>query len=564
MTIPDAMTGRAPRLPAVVAAQTILAAGLLAWSVSGSRWGAVALVVAGCLIAPVAGRRHGDAGRWYGRLRFAWTRSRRRVDGLAPPPFDIPIDTGSGRRTGPHVAADPDSIGARWAGDTLITVIRVAPGSSTLTWLTPESASVADPSGQFIPLHALADSLCSFEIRLASIDVIGHGIRTWGTDRIAQIYHRTLGPLAATAHRTVLVVIRLNPSDCPDAIRRRGGGAVGAMRTATVATRRVAARLAAGGLKVSMLSAAEIAACTELLADGVRISDMAEHRESVDHRHLRFRSAMIDPTSIVPILDTVWANAAVSTTITLRLRADPDGTPVVGGLVRFAELPSAGRTVDAWPAGLTGLPDHQFDALAAGLPIGAAGDLDRRLLVSRGTDADALLHTLRFPAGGCGQLVGADRVGRAVAVPLFAPAVESVTIVAGRHLLGQVLLRAIAVGASVTVHTVSPARWHRLVESVGDPSRLGLHPDRAPTHGHRVAVYDGLTAPPPLPGTTHVIVVDPDDADPDDTPVDHVAPGALVLREIPGVPQEIRVITADTTITVTVVATAAEWALTAT
>jgi hypothetical protein len=119
-----------------------------------------------------------------------------------------------------------------------------------------------------------------------------------------------------------------------------------------------------------------------------------------------------------------------------------------------------------------------------------------------------------------------------------------------------VILRAIAIGAAVTVHSVRPAQWHNLIAQVGDLRRLALSSDRvqAPL-GHRVAVYDGLTPPPAEPHTTHLTVLAPDDP----RVTDLVPDAAVILRQNPRAPQDISVTTANERVAVTMVATPDEW-----
>lgn len=545
-------------LATLVLIETVLAAGLVGWAVSGSTLGAIALLLAALAslaLIPLRGRRSMVAA-WSHRIGFRWARAQRGAADLVPASFDIPAGPQTGRTPLRTPTSVTDTIGARWVGDTLITVLRVSPATPAVTYLTPAGAAVNDPTGQVVPLDALAECINPFDIRLDSIEVISHGVRSWGGGTIAQTYHRTLGPLAATAHRSVLVVLRLNPLDCADAVARRGGGAVGALRTATISTRRVANRLSESGLRVSILNAAEITTVTTQLSEGAPIDDMGEEWDSIAAGELRFRSALIDPDLLASVMSTIWVNTALSTTTTVRLRHDAEGALEVSGMVRFAELPTAGRTADPLPAGLTVLEGHQFDALAASLPIAVPGRLDRRLRCAHGDDALALLRSMRIPAGGCGQLVGADHSGRAVAVPLLGPDVRAVALCAGPQVVGQVILRAIAIGAAVTVHSVRPAQWHNLIAQVGDLRRLALSSDRvqAPL-GHRVAVYDGLTPPPAEPHTTHLTVLAPDDP----RVTDLVPDAAVILRQNPRAPQDISVTTANERVAVTMVATPDEW-----
>ncbi|MGC5256613.1 type VII secretion protein EccE [Gordonia sp. DT218] len=546
-------------LQTFVLIEVVLGVGLIVWATSDSALGWIALLVAAVTSLALIPFRGGRSvvGGWAQRWGFVWARSRRRSTDLAPVPFDIPAGPQQGARTSMRTpAGGGDTIGARWAGDTLITVLRVSPGSPAATFLTPGTADVTDPTGQVVPLDALAECINPFDIPLDSIEVISHGVRSWGSGPIAQTYHRTLGPLAATAHRSVLVVLRLNPLDCADAVARRGGGAVGALRTATITSRRVARRLTESGLRVSLLSGAEITAVTGQLSEGLALDDMAEQWDSIGSGQLRFRSAAIEPQSIGSVLSTVWVNSALSTTATVRLRHDPDGVLEVTGMVRFAELPSAKRSVESWPDGLTPLDGHQFDALAASLPISIPARLDRTLGAVHGAEADRLLRALSLPAGGCGQLVGADHSGRAVAVPLLGPDLRSVAITAGPQLVSQVTLRAVAIGASVTVHTVRPGQWQHLVAAVGDLRQLALSSDRVRSpSGHRVVIFDGLTGPPPEANTTHITVCAAGDPR-----VAELAPDASVfIRQNPRAPQDISVTTATERVAVTMVATPDEW-----
>lgn len=554
----DRRSHRGITLSTLVVIEVVLAIGLGAWAASGNPLGWIALVVAGAASLTLLPLRDGRSlvGRWAQRMGFVWARARRPSADLTPPSFDIPAAPSPAGNSSIRSSAGNDTIGARWVENTLITVLRVAPAGPAATHLTPGRATVADPAGQVVPLDALAECINPFDIRLESIEVISHGVRSWGGGPIAQTYHRTLGPLAATAHRSVLVVLRLNPLECADAVARRGGGAVGALRTATITTRRVAKRLSESGLRVSVLSGAEITSVTGQLAEGAPLDDMTEDWTSIASGQLRFRSAAIDPAAMSSVLGSVWVNSALSTTATIRLRHDADGMLEVSGLIRFAELPSAGRTADPLPDGLTALEGHQFDALAASLPIAVPARLDRRLPSLRGVEADRLVRTLTLPASGCGQLVGADHGGRAVAVPLVGPDVRSVAVAAGPQVVAQVTLRAVAIGAAVTVHTVRPDRWQHLIGAVGDLRRLALSSDRAQTPaGHRVTIFDGLTGPPPEPDTTHITVL----AAGDPRVGELVPDAAVVLRQDPRAPQDISITTANERVAVTMVATPDEW-----
>ena len=515
---------RASGLRTLVVIEVILAAGLVVWALSGSVWGLSALIVAVVIAAGLVGvgGRQSLFGRLAARMSFSWSRMRRSAADLNPAPFDVPL-AGPSTRPSARRSSAPTTIGARWVGDTLVTVVRVDPGGPAVTYLTPGDSTLGDEAGQLVPLDVLAECIDRYDIALSSIEVISHGVRVWGSGVAPATYDRTLGPLSATAQRSVFVVLRLDPLDCPDAVARRGGGATGALRTATVTTRRVAKRLAESGLTTTVLSAAQITSVTTQLTEGAGIDSLTEEWESVGVSGLRIRTAAVEPESLSAVVRDVWVNSAVSTTLTVRLRhvaadrrhrtARPDVE--VSAFVRFNEFPDARRAVPSWPAGLQPLDGRQFDALAVSLPIATPTRLDRNLPTLTGEAAQAFLESVRLPAGGCGQLIGADHAGRAVATRLVGPGIATVSVAAGIHVVAQIALRAVAVGASVRVHPDRPHRWAPRVTAVADPGALSLAGDRTPARpGPALVIVDGVTPPSPQPDTTRMIVSAPGVDDP--------------------------------------------------
>jgi hypothetical protein len=107
--------------------------------------------------------------------------------------------------------------------------------------------------------------------------------------------------------------------------------------------------------------------------------------------------------------------------------------------------------------------------LAATLPVSLAKRSVGQWAFGRGENA---FDNLALPASGCGQVIGADTEGRAVALPLFGPQIHRVEICGGLHLAQQVLLRSLALGARVRVHTNRPGAWLDMVEQVSDRGLL--------------------------------------------------------------------------------------------
>jgi hypothetical protein len=210
-------------------------------------------------------------------------------------------------------------------------------------------------------------------------------------------------------------------------------------------------------------------------------------------------------------LESLWTLPSRSTTITLSLRRHPHRDAVqIRGIVRLDALGSdRGRT------GITGLrrlSGRQYDAVVCATPMPAPRRPVGQWLTIRGAGAQALAG-LELPASGCGQVVGADARGRAVAVSLFGPGVVRVEVHGTLHLAQQVVLRSLALGARVRVHSTRAGAWREMVEAVGDVGRLQAigtsgGAEIAPRRDYSVEIYDGLPEQS-VRGARTVIVVSP-------------------------------------------------------
>ncbi|MGC4932961.1 type VII secretion protein EccE [Gordonia sp. DT30] len=556
---PRRATTTAPLVPALVLVEVLLALGLLIWALSGSPLGWLAPAVTAVVALTVLPLRNGTSPirRLGRRLSFTWSRMTRRTTDLTPAPFDIPARTDAGNRVASGMPAAPPEppIGARWAGEMLITALRVRPGTPSVTRLFRDAAVPADTPGTCVPLEILAECIDPFDIPLSSIDVVSHGSRIRGRSRPAATYLRTLGRLPAIAQRTVVVILRLDPRDCPDAVARRGGGAVGALRAATVSTRRVARRLSEHGLEVAALSAAEMTAVTDHLTAGHELGRLSEDWDGLRSPAGRMRLATIDPEMLPEVVHGIWTHPA-ATTLAIRLAHTVDGRLRVSGLIR---LDDAGAEVDGYP-GTTPLRGRQFEALTTGLPVASPVRRARRLPGLEGAAAHGVLARLTLPAGGCGQLIGADRSGTAVALPLVGPGIDLVALRATPAAIAQTVLRTVAIGTPVTIHTDNPQRWRALVGAVADAPALDLAaPGAAPRGGLHVDLYDGITPPPGSPpsGCTRFVVSS-------DHPATRDVGGAatITITQNPQAPQRLSVIMPRSRIEVTMVALPEEWALT--
>lgn len=543
----------------VVLVEVLLALGLMIWAVRGAHLGGPALAIAAvAALMMIPWREHTSPLQRIGRrCAFAWARLRRRTDDVAPAPFDIPTRTVVGSRV---ADVDEAPIGARWAGDTLITALRIRPGTPVLTRLGAPAGVGSGTAEAHVPLDVLAECIDPFDIPLASIDVVSHGTRLRGRGPAASTYLRTLGRLSATAHRNVFVILRLDPRDCPDAVARRGGGAEGALRAATITTKRVARRLTERGLAVTALSAAEMTAVTDHLTAGHELDELTEEWDGLRGSRLTTRSLAVDPDELPRVAADIWSQPSAATTLTMRLGRGTDGRLRVAALVRLDgrpadDGPNGSGPNSGDPAGTMRLRGRQFDAFTTSLPVASPSRLARALPAAEGARAARLVEHLALPAGGCGQLLGADRSGHAVALPLVGPGVEVVVLSGSFAMIAQTVLRTVAIGAPVVLHTASAQRWHHLVAAVADPPMLHVAlADNAP-RGVRVDLYDGIDPPagPPPPGVTRFVV--------DDGTRRPGSAATISLIQNPRVPQQISVVTATARTTVTMVALPEEWAM---
>ncbi|MGY1993637.1 type VII secretion protein EccE [Mycolicibacterium fortuitum] len=496
----------------LIALQIVVAVGIVvALGLDRPGWqGAVAgLVMALLLVSPLAGGT--TLPRALG-LRWGFLRNRRRRTGKNAPgplptePFDVPTPDGL-------------QIGFRWNGTTLLSLLKIDENPRALTVLEPG----VTVSGEMVPVQALLDCLRQFDITLESIDIISQGARSAGHTDVAAVYDSVLGPLPAIAQRTVWIAVRFNPSRCAEAVRRRGGDRDGILRAATTATRRVANRLAEAGLQPQLLSASGIAAATNQLSDGVSLGTVEETWEDCREGQFRLSSFAVQPDMLTTAgLGLLWTVPSYSTTVCLSLReAAEDDLVQVRGLVRF----DSDVRVPTQLRGLIPLHGRQFSALAATLPIPALPGARQIEHWASGLRTDAL-DELALPASGCGQVIGADQEGRAVALPLFGPQIRRVEIAGTLHLAQQVVLRSLALGARVLVHTRRPAFWRDMVDVVGrhdllwvaDFNRRALQAgsernytvemfDGVPEQSVRIGVTAMVVAPPNTPASEQADVV---------------------------------------------------------
>lgn len=398
---------------------------------------------------------------------------------------------------------DGSLIGFQWDGKILTSVVRILQGSPAVTIMEPAMTV----SGQTVSARVLADCLQQFDIALDSIDLISQGARSKSRGHIGAVYEAVLGPLPAIAQRSVWVIVRLDPTRCANAVRHRGGGWQGIVRTAATATRRVANRLSDAGLPTEIMTADGVAQAINELSHGTDLSTLHETWQACHDARFELRSYCLAPSILTTAgMGLLWAVPSSSTTTCISLRRDERNDLIkLRGLVRFDGYGHSRVGLSE----LRHLPGRQYSALMCSLPVPSPRQSVPGWAVGKGVDA---LKDLELPVSGCGQVVGADEHRRAVAVPLFGPRAQWVELCGTLHLAQQVVLRSFALGASVRVYSRRPAAWQAMVEQVGDHNALRVNDRKHETTrigsngNYLVEVFDGASEPSVRQGMTTMVV----------------------------------------------------------
>nr|WP_283242133.1 type VII secretion protein EccE [Gordonia araii] len=396
----------------------------------------------------------------------------------------------------------------RWDGRCLVTVVRLdhprpaprvheAGGSEALTG-----------DDCTVNLAVLQDFRRSCPVPV-EVDLVVTEHRYCGAGPLASAYRATLGPLPIAAVRRVVAVLRIPVTDLYARPRNEGSGsspsgAGFALRAATVMTRRLAARLAAHGMRATVCSADHLAEHTDHLV-GPRLFprdgresfplDVQAGPNGVSSSGVVWRTFALRPDCSPAALAAVAADDAVSTTTILRLTG-PVSAPRLHGLFGTTEIPGVGRVLRSSAAAMDPLPKRQLAALHSRLPGGAS--LAGTPELPAGSEC---LRHWRFRVGDDGPIIGADPAGRAVTLPLFSSARHPVEFAGGQWQAGLLLGRCIAAGAAISVHTAVPARWQHLLTRIDDPCVFALG---AVVPGSRAALievdlFDESTPEPDAP-----------------------------------------------------------------
>ncbi|WP_027932619.1 type VII secretion protein EccE [Amycolatopsis thermoflava] len=275
-------------------------------------------------------------------------------------------------------------VGLAWHDGTWTAVLLVEPTPALIT------QAGGAPS---LPLSALAPCLEDRGVVLDSIQMIWHcypGSAALPADSPALTsYMEVLGPLPAAARRTTWVAIRLDPRRCPDAVRERGGGVVGAHRALIGALSRVRNALESQGVPTRPLSPDELlragisaAELTAAVGGGAKVN-LKENWTSATAAgigHASYAVTSWPKGKITTTLNALTSVRTLSSTVAMSISpADDEGKVGLRGVVRLSarnprELDAADERLNTLAervgVSLTPLRGLQIDGLAATMPMG--------------------------------------------------------------------------------------------------------------------------------------------------------------------------------------------------
>ncbi len=394
---------------------------------------------------------------------------------------------------------DGRSLGLYWDGSRVVTVVEVLPPPGGLTRI----ARTTVHASHLLPLAELAKCLNQHDILLSGIDIISHGHRSRSGTPAGKIYESLLGPLPATAHRTVWLAIGFDAVACPEAADRRGGGAEGASRAVTIATQRIMRTLEDADCNARILTAPEIRKAVLQITGGYDPRTL-EHRWRYAEvgNNVNIGSA-VDPKRLESdLLAQLWVAPSRGTTVAVRLRPGSSAESVsIGAAWRLTarELPERSEL-----PGMISMNGRHRDGLLAHLPLAVPGVDDTVPMIEHLID---IVDDLHLPSSGCGQLIGSDDEGNGVAVRIVGAGISTVYVAGELYLAQQLVFRALAVGERILIRTDRARAWENLVTTIGNPERLTI---AAETHqsdaGFTATVVDGVLAPAPHAGVTTIYV----------------------------------------------------------
>lgn len=450
----------------IVIAEVITAviAGVMVWRALSWHW-MVAAAATVFLIAFVAFK---DASlthwavTWWRWWRHRKSKHATQIWTTAPPPI---VDVALPNREG--------VCGVRWDGDVLITAVELTARRHTPTVLADGMAITED----VVPMQEVAKCLWQYDINLIGIDLASAGRRVAPGTAYAGSYDQLIGVKPGlTARRTWMILrLRFDPDD--PGIRNRGGGIEGAVNAAVAATRRARRRLREANCLAVIADAASLRAAHTALAAGLDPEDIHIERGTLATSSGFVTTYRLHPDDLTNVhLGAWWAHRCVSAAVIIRItpgtkRGEVHLRTWVRHVCKTRPKPS-----DRLP-GLIRQYGDQTEALTATLPLGEHSWAAQRRIVSSPqsiTRVEALAG-LHIQVGAGGQLIGSTPTGHPLLLPLAERGILTrVYVDAPIWVAQQLVLRALAGGASARVNSSRPEAWWPMIRRLAEPRRLWL------------------------------------------------------------------------------------------
>jgi type VII secretion protein EccE len=337
-----------------------------------------------------------------------------------------------------------------------------------------------------LPLDVIADQLVQpGPLVVAGIDIISSGSRVGRAHGYPPVYSAVLQEQPAAGQRATYAIVRVDISRSIQGLALRD---TVENATAAVAERLVCA-LRQQGCRAAPLASASVLDVIDELAGPVLTGRARARGRYVDNDGSYWATYSYSPEDITTDnLNDVWSWRVEAAVTTITLNRTDDNTVTVRALVRTqtSQIPQLAPTVYLNP-----LPGQQIRAALSCVP-GAAR------VTGRGADLDAG-EALKIPIGPTGILVGTiddPDQRRPVLLPLTDPEhntrIRVCDLDPDSVYLRQLVIRAAAVGHTITVYTDRPERWAGLV----DPSIEILESPAATTTSPTIVVKDRADGQP--------------------------------------------------------------------
>lgn len=437
--------------------------GVMAWR--GLEWPWMAAAAAAVFLIAFVAFKDASLTHWV-VIWWRWWRGRSskpatQVWAAAPPIVEVALPNREG------------VCGLRWDGDVLITAVELTARPHTPTVLADGMAITED----VVPMDVVAECLWQYDINLMGIDLASGGRRIAPGTAYAGSYDQLIGVKpGVTARRSWLILrLRFDPDD--PGIRNRGGGIDGAVNAAVAATRRVTRRLREANCLAVVADAASLRAAHTALAAGLNPDDIQIERGTLATPSGFVTTYRLHPDDLTNVnLGAWWAYRCVSAAVIVRITPGPKrGQVHTRTWVRHVSTSRPSRS-DRLP-GLIRQYGDQAEALTATLPLGVHSWAAQQRIVTSPqsvTPVEALAG-LRIPVGASGQLIGSTPTGHPLLLPLAERGMLTrIYVDAPIWVAQQLVLRALAGGASARVSSSRPEAWWPMIRRLAEPRRLWL------------------------------------------------------------------------------------------